>query len=231
VKQQKPSGQSMTRRLILWLTGAATAFWLIAAGLGASVMHDEFGEIFDGSLQETAERLVPLIVDDLDRRKGQAYPQRDETDDAGEEYLVYQVRNDAGDVLFRSHDAPAEHFDVPLKRGFFTNDTYRFFTAPAPGDKIFVQVADALENRSEALVEGSLALFLPVLLLIPVSVLLIWRIVRKTLAPVDDLRQAIEEKDGGNMAPVPSTTRPRELPPCARWLNRLVTGINRALEA
>ncbi len=231
MREQKPSGQSMTRRLILWLTGAATAFWLIAAGLGVSVMHDEFGEIFDGSLQETAERLVPLIVDEMDRRQGEAYPRRDQTDDAGEEYLVYQVRNAGGELLFRSHDAPEAPFDAPLKRGFFTDDTYRFFTASSPGDKVFVQVADALENRSEALNEGSLALFLPVLVLIPVSVLLIRQIVRRTLAPVDDLREAIEEKDGGNMAPVASDMLPRELRPIARSVNHLLVRLQSAFDA
>ncbi|WP_209853355.1 ATP-binding protein [Rhizobium herbae] len=223
----------MTRRLILWLTGAATAFWLIAAGLGVSVMHDEFGEIFDGSLQETAERLVPMIVTDLDRRKDPAYPPhlRDESDDAGEEYLVYQVRDAKGDILFRSHDAPAKPFGAPLKRGFWTDDTYRFFTATSADHAVFVQVADALANRSEASTEGGMALFLPVLILIPVSVLLIWLIVRRTLAPVDDLRRAIEEKDGGNMAPVPSGTLPRELRPIARSVNHLLTRLQSAFDA
>ncbi|WP_455273333.1 histidine kinase dimerization/phospho-acceptor domain-containing protein [Rhizobium herbae] len=223
----------MTRRLILWLTGAATAFWLIAAGLGVSVMHDEFGEIFDGSLQETAERLVPLVVVDLDQRKDFAYPEhlREEIDDAGEEYLVYQVRNAKGEILFRSHDAPETPFDAPLKRGFWTDDTYRFFTATTASNLIFVQVADAMANRSEALTEGGMALFLPVLVLIPVSVLLIWLIVRRTLAPVDDLRRAIEEKDGGNMAPVPSGLLPRELRPIARSVNHLLTRLQSAFDA
>lgn len=223
----------MTGRLILWLTGAATAFWLIAAGLGVAVMHDELGEIFDGSLQETAERLVPLIVDDLKRREALDTPQhlRDENDEAGEEYLVYQVRNAKGEILIRSHDAPAAPFEAPLKRGFWVNDTYRFFTAAALGNTVYVQVADALDNRTEALSEGGLALFLPVLVLIPVSVLLIWLIVRRTMAPVDDLRTAIEEKDGGNMAPVPSGALPRELKPIARSVNHLLSRLQSAFDA
>lgn len=233
MRRAKPAGQSMTRRLILWLTGAATAFWLIAAGLGVSVMHDEFGEIFDGSLQETAERLVPLVVGDLDLRAGSAYPHqlREGADDGDEEYLVYQVRNAAGDVLFRSHDAPEAPFDAPLKRGFWTDNSYRFFTATTADNTIFVQVADALANRSEALTEGGMALFLPVLVLIPVSVLLIWLIVRRTLAPVDDLRKAIEEKDGGNMAPVPAGMLPRELRPIARSVNHLLLRLQSAFDA
>lgn len=224
----------MTRRLILWLTGAATAFWLIAAGLGVSVMHDEFGEIFDGSLQETAERLVPLVAVDLNQRTGaSAYPHqlREGVDVGDEEYLVYQVRNAKGEILFRSHDAPEVPFDAPLKRGYWTDNTYRFFTAATQHNTIFVQVADALANRAEALTEGGMALFLPVLVLIPVSVLLIRLIVRRTLTPVDDLRRAIEEKDGGNMAPVPSRMLPRELLPIARSVNHLLTRLQSAFDA
>jgi two-component system OmpR family sensor kinase len=67
--------------------------------------------------------------------------------------------------------------------------------------------------------------------LIPVSVLLIRLIVRRTLAPVDDLREAIEEKDGGNMAPVPSGMLPRELRPIARSVNHLLMRLQSAFDA
>ena len=88
----------MTGRLILWLTGVTSAFWLIAAGLGVAVMKDEFDEFFNGSLQETAERLVPLVLDDLQRREGPPSPRhfQSEAEDLGEEYLVYQVRDATG---------------------------------------------------------------------------------------------------------------------------------------
>ena len=223
----------MTRRLILWLTGAAASFWLIAAGLGVSVMKDEFDEFFDGSLQETAERLMPLVLDDLHRREGPVSPthiQR-QVEDMGDEYLVYQVRDASGTILIRSHDAPEKPFETPLKRGFWKNDAFQFYTARSTDGTVFIQVADALENRMEAVTEGGMALFLPVLILIPVSILLIWLIVRRTLAPVDGLRRAIEEKDGGNMAPVPSGMLPRELRPIARSVNHLLTRLQSALDA
>ena len=129
MSEERANRKSMTRRLILWLTGAATGFWLIAAGLGVSVMNDEFGEIFDGSLQQTAERLVPLVVGDLERRGAHSSPRhiRSETDEPGEEYLVYQVRAADGQILIRSHDAPEAPFDAPLKRGFATSGAYRFY--------------------------------------------------------------------------------------------------------
>lgn len=227
----RASGRSMTWRLIFWLTGAATAFWLVAAGLGVSVMEDEFGEIFDSSLEETTERLLPLVVDDLRQRGDANAPQSLQGQTRGGEYLIYQVRDAEGAVIIRSHDAPIEPFDAPLDDGFFENDNYKFFTASADDPRIFVQIADAKANRQEALTEGAVALFLPVLVLIPVSVWLIWYVVRRTLAPVDDLRQAIEEKDGGNLAPVKTMALPSELEPIARSVNNLLGRLQAAFDA
>ena len=56
---------SLAGQLMLWIAGTITVLWLVAVAFGAFVMREEFGEIFDGVLQETAERLVPLALDDL----------------------------------------------------------------------------------------------------------------------------------------------------------------------
>ncbi|WP_275788059.1 histidine kinase dimerization/phospho-acceptor domain-containing protein [Pararhizobium gei] len=218
--------QSMTRRLILWLTGATTVFWLVAAGLGIAVMKEEFGEIFDASLQETAERLLPLVTEDM-KRHGESVS----AEERGGEYLVYQLRSADGSVLFRSKGAPAAPFAAPLKRGFSQDGDYRFYTVKTRDGSLFLQVADAWDNRDEATDEGGMALFLPVLLLIPVSSGLIWLIVRRMLAPIDAFRQAIEEKDGGNMAPLASKGLPGELEPIARSVNHLLARLQAAFDA
>lgn len=56
---------SMTRKLVTALTSVVAISWLLACGLGVMVMQDEFAEIFDAGVEETAERLLPLLVDDL----------------------------------------------------------------------------------------------------------------------------------------------------------------------
>jgi len=56
---------SMTRKIVVAVTSVVAASWLLASGLGIMVMQDEFAEIFDSGVQETAERLLPLLVDDL----------------------------------------------------------------------------------------------------------------------------------------------------------------------
>lgn len=223
----------MTRQLIAWLITTLTGFWLLAAGLGAVIMHEEFGEIFDGSLQETAQRLLPLVVDDLAKRDGSAEIHRLEelamADE--EEYLVYQVRDRSGAVVLRSRDAPAKPFVAPLINGFFEDETYRFYSSANTEGTLFVQVADALANRQEAVTEGMTALLIPLGVLIPVSAGLIMFIVRRALRPVADLRQSIEQKDGGNMAPISLLGLPPELASIGRSVNLLLGRLEDAFEA
>ncbi|QRM56553.1 HAMP domain-containing sensor histidine kinase [Sinorhizobium sp. BG8] len=226
--------RSMTRQLILWLAAAITAFWLLATGLGVLVMQDEFGEIFDSSLQETAERLMPLVIDDLFQREGLQAPRRLEgtaATEAEEKYLTYQVRNAEGHVLLHSHDETAAPFPAPLKQGFWENEAYRIYTVSAVDGTVFVQVADRMAHRHEAAMEGGLALFLPIFLLVPLSILVVWLIVRRMIAPINDLRQAIARKDSGNLEPIEFETLPRELRPIGRSVNRLLSRLRAAFDA
>ncbi|MDP9838231.1 two-component system OmpR family sensor kinase [Neorhizobium huautlense] len=238
----RASGPSMTRRLIFSITAMMALLWLLAVGLGLVVMEEEYAEMFDGTLQDTAERLVPLVVDDLehrgmlaepdDNRPGTAPQQLQTGNSSGDrEYLIYQVRDASGRVLIRSHDAPEQAFETPLKAGFWKNTTYQFYTATDESAKVFIQVADAFENREEALREGAIALFLPLALLIPVSGIAIWLVVRRAVQPVGELRRQIETKDGGNMEPVDASILPRELQPIATSVNLLMTRLRTALDA
>jgi len=224
---------SITRRLITTLTGMVVLFWLIAVGLAAYVMNHEFAEIFDGTLQETAERLMPLVLDDLAQRDPTSDPQALQAIQQGlnKEYLTYQVLDGSGKVIIHSQEAPTVPYDVPLKIGFHDTPKYRIYTESALNGTVFLHVADAFRNRREALREGTVALLWPLLLLIPASILLIQFIVGRSLAPIDRLRDEIGTKDSGNLAAVESDTLPRELRPIARSVNVLLGRLRAALEA
>lgn len=225
--------KSLAGQLMLWITASVTVLWLVAVGFGALVMHDEFGEIFDSSLQETAERLVPLVVDDLLRRNDLNEPRRIERSPSqpGEEYLTYQVRDRAGRVLLHSRTALEKPFDAPLKVGFRDGETGRTYTASTPDGAIFVQVKDSAAERQEAMFEGTLALLLPVLLIVPITVVAVWFVVRRVLSPVETLRAAIGGKDGGNLAAIETVDLPQELQPILRSVNRLLSRLRAVLSA
>ncbi len=222
--------ESMTRRMVIALTSVVALSWLIASSLGIMVMQDEFAEIFDSGVQETADRLLPLIADDLKERSPEA--ERHLVQPAsGTEYLTYQLRDREGEVVLRSHDSDAEPFDVPLAPGFADTDTQRIYTVVTADGNLYLQMADAFANRREAIVEAGTALILPLLLLIPASMIAVILVVRRTLAPVQSLRDEIGTKDSGNMVPVDDTHLPAELHPIARSVNLLLERLRAALES
>lgn len=225
--------KSLAGQLMLWITVIITSLWLLAVGFGALVMRDEFGEIFDSALQETAERLVPLAVDDLRHQQDLGTRERNASFRAepGEGNLTYQVRDKAGSVLLHSHTSTEEPFDAPLKVGFFEGGDGRIYTASTDDGGLFVQVTYSAEERHEAVVEGSLALLLPVLLIVPVTILAVWFVARRVLRPVETLRAAIGEKDGGNLAAIEEVSLPQELRPILRSVNLLLARLRDVLAA
>lgn len=232
-ERKEPSRASITRRLITALTGTVVIFWLIAVGIGVYVVNKELSETFDGALQETAERLLPLVLDDLANRDHSGDPQSLEELNKGlnREYLTYQVLDGNGKVILHSHDAPAIAYEVPLKIGFHNTPRYRIYTESSADGTIFLHVADAFKNRREASRETGVSLLWPLLALIPASIIAIGIVVGRSLRPIDRLRSEIATKDSGNMMPLESETLPRELQPIARSVNLLLERLRLALEA
>ena len=208
---RKPA--SLSRTLTVSLAALLFGFWTIAVLLGISIMRDEFDEVFDSGLQETTERLVPLVVDDLFRREAREEPYRvvDPRPDIHDQYLTYQVRDASGRVLLHSNNVSAEPYGAPLVPGFFRDGDRRIFTVATVSDSLFVQVADSLDHRREATLESALALLLPIMILLPLGMLAIWWIVSRATAPVARLGDAISERSGANMAPIEMADLPAEL--------------------
>lgn len=223
---------SITRRLVIWLTASTIAFWAIGAALGAYVMHDEFGEIFDSAMQQTAERLLPLVLDDVRNDDPLEIPRRlQKPSTMSDGYLTYQVRDKSGRVLMHSFETQPSPFRAPLAEGFWEGDGMRVFTTTAADATIFIQVADSLGHRTEAMQDGALALLLPLILLVPVSVIVLFYIIGRATRPLGELRAAIVEKDSGNLSPIMTDHLPDELRPIAKSLNIVLARLNAALAA
>ena len=125
----------MTRRLIASLVVLIGTLWLIGVGIAAMSIRHEIDEVFDSALQETAERLLPLALDEVDEHREQDGEDGRQLSDpfhaeGRKEHLHYQVRDGSGRVIVRSHDASTEPFSAPLKSGSFYGDGRRYFTGP-----------------------------------------------------------------------------------------------------
>ncbi|MBC7193453.1 ATP-binding protein [Marinobacter sp.] len=223
--------RSLQKRLGAGLTLGATLLWLLGVAASGLVAQREMNEVFDSALEETAQRILPLAVTDILNREtitgNQTAPALKEHD----EYLTYVVRDRQGNLLLQSHDAdPGVFGDLP-REGFTTTPTHRIYGASAVSDTLYIEVTEPLAHRREAVLKAGLALLLPLLFLIPVSLLGIWWIVRLSLRPVVEFQHSIEARGASDLSPVDKDRLPEEFEPTAVAVNRLLQRLNRALDA
>lgn len=226
---------TISQRLILTLSILIGGIWLAGVVTAALAIRHEINEVFDSSLQETAQRILPLALDDLG--------ERDENDEEGRqltdpfpaakhrEHLHYQVRDARGRVILRSHDAPAEPFPAPLKRGYFDGDGRRYYTEAPSARSVYVQVAELPEERQGAIRAVWLGLGAPLVGLLPLAALVIYWTVRRTTYPILEVQRQIRMRDGEHLDPIDPHGLPGELTPIIQDMNRLLERLKLALDA
>jgi two-component system OmpR family sensor kinase len=226
---------SLTRRLIWTLTLAAVVLWLLSALFAANTLRTRLNDAFDGGLKETGERILALAADGLNDDDGGPHDRHEHEipllDEAGGEYIVYQVRSAAGAILLRSHDAPSSAFDVPLTAGFADTGPWRVYTVGVRDGTVFTQVAESTVRRADTLWSSVLSLLLPIGLLVPLSAIGIFLAVRSGLRPVRDFSAQIGQRHAANLSPVVDDGLPVELQPIAQAVNDLIVRVRNALEA
>lgn len=226
---------TIARRLVLSLVALISLVWLAGVVVAALSVRHEVDEVFDSGLRDTAERLLPLVLDDMDEHDEQDDEHRQLSAPVSEEdhaeHLSYQVRNAQGKVVLRSHDAPAAPFAVPLRRGSYEQDGQRFYTAVSPGDDVYVQVAERPEGRDEAIRAMSLGLAAPLLGILPLVALVIFLTVKQATRPILAVQRQIGMRGSENLDPIDARGLPGELTPIIYDMNRLLERLKATLDA
>ncbi|WP_339861426.1 ATP-binding protein [Thalassospira alkalitolerans] len=228
------------------LTIIVTVFWIAGSGLAANSMYEEMEEAADTGLVETARQGSALIIDYLhthapDEAGGvvvipapsDGLVKGDDDVDAiiDIDFLMYQLRSETGDLLLRSHNSVTEPFPVPLQGGFYQDDDLRVYTAVIAEHNLYMQVAEPMEHRDEAILESISAQFLPIALLIPAVIIAIMFGVRQGLKPVRHVRDEIEARSEGNLSPIEQDKAPDEISTIVTAVNRLMAKLDAALRA
>jgi two-component system OmpR family sensor kinase len=222
---------SLQRRLSIGLTLGVAVLWLIGTLLAGVVVREELNETFDSALEETAQRILPLAVLEIMNREEDTGLQRISTLQAHKELLTYLIRDARGTVLMQSHNAaPAEFNQRPLE-GFSDTASQRIYTASALRGTLFIEVAEPRKHRNAAVLHAFLALLWPLALLIPLSLLGSWLLVRFSLRSIMAYSAAIEARGVGDLSVIDAGSLPAEIVPLARSVNQLLERLRRALDA
>jgi two-component system, OmpR family, sensor kinase len=223
--------RSLQARLSLSIGLVLTLLWLLAAAVTAVIVRAEMDAVFDASLRETAERILPLAVTDIIARDDEGVTQRLAPIRAHDELFTYVVRDDKDRILLQSHAADPAAFPLWDGPGFGRTATHRLYSDAAIRGTIRITVAEPLAHRASVAREIQLGLGLPLLIVLPVALAAIGLAVRASLGSLRRFRAQLEARSARDLSLVPTSELPSEIAPLAATLNGLLARLREAFEA
>ncbi|KQK32032.1 histidine kinase [Bosea thiooxidans] len=224
--------KSLQWRLSLWLGLGIALVWAVAAAVTAQNLRHQMDEVFDSELAETGQRLLPLAVRDIiGRDSDDSASQSVATMREHDEHFTYVVRNADGQTLLRSHRADPAIFPPFNGMGFSDTPTHRLYSDAALQGTITITVAEPQARRRAVAREVLLGLARPLGLIVPLSLIGIWAVVRLSTTSLRRFRSEIELRGAGDLTPVAAGDLPSEIRPVEQAVNQLLERLRRALEA
>ncbi|MFT4194897.1 ATP-binding protein [Ottowia sp.] len=222
-KDSKVSAPSLRARL----TRALLAAVLLIAGVQAAVTYRtaraEAEALFDAQMQRIALSLTGGLAAGAE---GGAL-----ADGAAAQDMIIQIWRADGLMLYRS---PTDRLLPPQAVLGFTDsrvdgEPYRVYALRTATQ--VVQVAQQTEARRQMAGQLALRAVLPVALLAPLLMLIVWWVVGRALAPVERVRAQVAARRADDLAPLPTAGLPAELRPLVDEMNGLLTRLAAAWAA
>lgn len=212
--------RSVRSRLLVALLAAVAAVALAAAFGVYRLARQEIDSIFDYHLRQIA----------LSFREMPGGGAEIGAPDAGSEFVI-QIWGRDGDRLYlsRSDSGLPETAQLGLATVQVPTGEWRVYSADLDG--LVVQVAQPMRVRQELAFTASLRTLAPVLLMIPLLALVMWRIVGHALSPLERLARAVGARSPSTLDGIPEEGAPEEALPLVRSLNDLLGRLDAALRS
>jgi len=214
---------SIRRTAFLWLAGLMTVIGVCAAATSYVLVRNEASAFLDNQLRQIA-----LYVGDA-RSSPAANPVSEAPHDPEDDFVV-QVWDAAGRPLRQSHPAvdlvrrPATGF-ADISAG---DTDWRVYTLVGP-DRT-VQVSQDTRVRQELAANAALQAAIPIMVLIPLSLLTLGWIIDRIMARLDRLAAAVASRSSGADDPVLTDDVPAEVVPFVSSINLLLSRLRALLE-
>ncbi len=221
--------------LALDLILAVAAVVLISLAGTAVFLTQQINRNFDEELVESAHRLMDVTMHQLERdlnpaMQAPAAPLLSDPPLYRNEVLVFQVVDASGRVWMRTQAAPIAAFPVPQREGFHDVGSWRIYVAAHPSLPLFLNLADPLAERTDAVASAMLMLSLTwILVLLALAVLLV-SLARRRVGLVASLQQQISTRSGSQLQALSTTGLPEELAALALDVNALLARLQDALQ-
>ncbi len=225
MKHEPKPAPSLRARLTGALLLAVLAFAALQAAVTYRTARAETEALFDAQMQRIALSLsgslgAGALSDDAPAA---------ETPAARE--MIIQIWRADGVMLYRSPQGRL----LPPQTVIGFSDTvaggepYRIYALRT--DTQVVQVAQQTEARGRMAGQLALRAVLPVALLAPVLMLIVWWVVGRAIGPIERVRRQVAARRPDDLAPLPTAGLPAEVRPLVGEMNGLLTRLSAAWDA
>ena len=227
--------RSLFGEILDWMLTPFLLLWPITFGLTWLVAEGIAKVPFDRSLQQNVNVLAQLVQSDDTHVRFQLPDtahrilHADATDT-----VYYQVLGGRSELLGGEAKLPLPQDDekfvtdeMRLRDDMLNGTPIRVAymwvrVQPQEARPALVQVAETLEKRSVLAREIIRGVMLPLFVILPLSVLLVWLALTRGIKPLNELEDRIRQRKPGDMSPLNEHTVPSEVVPLVSSINDLL---------
>jgi two-component system sensor histidine kinase TctE len=233
-------GTTLRRQVLAWVSIPLGVLWLISAYIDYDIARRYVNVAYDRALLESAldiGRQVRVLRGRIYVDLPEVAIQMLRTRETGQ--LYYLVTGPDGEYITGEPDIKPTK-PTPTGQAHYFDDVYRGQAVRVAAIQLPVETEDVrgqvtvhvLENQSprqELIRELSAGFALPQALIAICAFLVIWYAVTRALAPLDLLRQEIEQRSHRDLSPLPAARVPSEVRPVIESMNALLQRLSTAL--
>lgn len=225
MKNEPKPAPSLRARLTGALLLAVLAFAALQAAVTYRTARAETEALFDAQMQRIALSLSGSLG------AGALSDDAPAADTPAAREMIIQIWRADGVMLYRSPQGRL----LPPQTVIGFSDTvaggepYRIYALRTATQ--VVQVAQQTEARGRMAGQLALRAVLPVALLAPVLMLIVWWVVGRAIGPIERVRRQVAARRPDDLAPLPTAGLPAEVRPLVGEMNGLFTRLSAAWDA
>ena len=225
MKNEPKPAPSLRARLTGALLLAVLAFAALQAAVTYRTARAETEALFDAQMQRIALSLSGSLG------AGALSDDAPAADTPAAREMIIQIWRADGVMLYRSPQGRL----LPPQTAIGFSDTvaggepYRIYALRTATQ--VVQVAQQTEARGRMAGQLALRAVLPVALLAPVLMLIVWWVVGRAIGPIERVRRQVAARRPDDLAPLPTAGLPAEVRPLVGEMNGLLTRLSDAWDA
>lgn len=220
---------SLRRRLVALLLAGIAAGWLLTLAWSYRDTLHEIDELFDVEMVQIAQTLLALAskYDEDDDKIAELPNGRHKY----QKKLIFQLWDDEGHLLLRSHLAPLQ--PLTTSDGFSestANGHWHYYSQWDKERKLRVQVGENHHVRKELTGRIVIRMLVPVLFGLPLLGIWLWFTLRHGLSTIATVSDQVDHRASSNLSPLQPETAPREIRPLVEAINALLARIDKTLD-